>query len=314
MWVRRNGDIRLGRVVSLYDSLVVMKFLIPLLILFISTNCLVSAEDIGLVKAGEFTAPPNIRGKSAYIQLNHQGQETLLCVPTSASMVLNYYGKIASPREIKTLTRKHNYDPQEKFDDFTITFFGDLNSAVKKLGFRWETKGYPNDESGLRKGLRDITRSLDAEKPVLIDTSINGGHTFVVNGYDEDKEELIITDPAITSPGIRVISYGEIGRIWNSGGVGSPIRAAVYTDSNAKHRKLLREAAPKPKDKQPLIAMREWTNREGKTIKAAVLSADDKKAKLKRENGKIYNYEIEKLSEDDQEIIRKALDKSGVDL
>ena len=127
-------------------------------------------------------------------------------------------------------------------------------------------------------------------------------------------------DPAAHLPGIRVISYQEIGSIWNSSGVGNNDRWAVFTDSNGKYRKLLKEKKllkardTKAKSKQPLIAVREWTNREGKTIKAAVLSADEKKAKLKLDTGKTYKYEIEKLSENDREIIRKALDKSGGDL
>ena len=67
----------------------------------------------------------------------------------------------------------------------------------------------------------------------------------------------------------------------------------------------------KPKSKfpeiaKPLIAQRNWTNKEGKSIKAAVLSIDGDQVKFKLSNGKTANYEIGNLSEQDQETIKEA--------
>ena len=57
---------------------------------------------------------------------------------------------------------------------------------------------------------------------------------------------------------------------------------------------------------EPLIPERKWTNTEGKTVTAAILSVDGATVKMKLPNGKETNYPIEKLSETDQEIIKDA--------
>ena len=46
----------------------------------------------------EFTPPPNVAGQSAWIPLRHQAK-TNLCVPTSASIILDYFGQQIIPRK-----------------------------------------------------------------------------------------------------------------------------------------------------------------------------------------------------------------------
>ena len=66
----------------------------------------------------EFTPPPNVVGQSAWIPLHHQAQETNLCVPTSASIILDYFGRQISPREIKELSMGREYSPDQPFSRF----------------------------------------------------------------------------------------------------------------------------------------------------------------------------------------------------
>jgi hypothetical protein len=73
-------------------------------------------------------------------------------------------------------------------------------------------------------GLNFIINELKNKRPVLID--IYPGHTVVVNGYYEKNKLFIITDPNIESPGIRIICYQDLRRMWNSKGC---IRALVKT-------------------------------------------------------------------------------------
>jgi uncharacterized protein YvpB len=188
-------------------------------------------DTVGIVEAGHFTPPPNKPGKSGYIKLAHQRQETNQCVPTSASMVLQHFGYPATPRELKVLSRHQKYDPAKEFKDFTITMFNDLISGISTLGFTWQELTYRNSRAGAKNGLADIRKAIDGSNPVLIDTSLYGGHTFVVIGYDEAAQNLIIMDPAIADPGIRVISYKDIEEIWNSRGVGYNGRGGVFTAS-----------------------------------------------------------------------------------
>ncbi|MEM6915833.1 MAG: c-type cytochrome domain-containing protein, partial [Verrucomicrobiota bacterium] len=50
---------------------------------------------------------------------------------------------------------------------------------------------------------------------------------------------------------------------------------------------------------------RSWTNREGKIIFATLLKVDRGKAVLKLENGKVYHYPIENLSDESQAALRE---------
>jgi hypothetical protein len=68
-----------------------------------------------------------------------------------------------------------------------------------------------------------------------------------------------------------------------------------------------------PAKQEPLIALRTWTNSEGKSIKAAVLSADAEQVKFKLSNGKTTNYPISQLSEDDQTVIKEAVEEAGAE-
>ena len=52
-----------------------------------------------------------------------------------------------------------------------------------------------------------------------------------------------------------------------------------------------------------LSEQREWTNSEGKAIKAALVTIDGDSVKLELPNGKKVSYPIEKLSKEDQEFI-----------
>ncbi len=65
-----------------------------------------------------------------------------------------------------------------------------------------------------------------------------------------------------------------------------------------------------PPKKEPLVAQREWTNSEGKKIKAAVLAVEGGKVKFKLSNGNTVDYPLDKLSEDDQESINEAADEA----
>jgi hypothetical protein len=59
-------------------------------------------------------------------------------------------------------------------------------------------------------------------------------------------------------------------------------------------------------ESKPVIESREWTNSDGRKITAAVVSIDGDKVKFKLSNGKEVPYAIAKLSEEDQELIKKS--------
>lgn len=112
-----------------------------------------------------FTPPPNVTGQSAWIPLRYQEQESNLCVPTSASIILEYFGEQVSPRELKELSLGRRYSPDMPFNDFTITLFRDLIFGLHSIGYSWKEIDFPDNRKGLQHGLAQIEHSLDAGIP-----------------------------------------------------------------------------------------------------------------------------------------------------
>jgi hypothetical protein len=181
-----------------------------------------------LAQVGAFTPPANHLGQSTWIPLRHQRQERNLCVPTSASIILDYFGDALSPREIKALAMNKRYVPGDEFNDFSITMFRDLIKGLATRGYQWRERDYSNDSAGLGNGIAEMERSLDAGIPVMIDTTAASAHTIVVAGYSAPSRVLYVVDPARSSPGIRAIGFEELDRIWNSTAVAFNGRAAVF--------------------------------------------------------------------------------------
>jgi uncharacterized protein YvpB len=209
-----------------------VRFISFFLAIFVSFNAIAAANPadiLGIIQAGQFTPPPNQLGKSGFIELVHQRQEKNLCVPTSASIVLQHFGQLRTPRELKVLSRRQRYDPKKRFNDFTLTMFDDLIAGIYTLDINWRQQNYPNTKAGAMNGLEHIRNAIDQGAPVLIDTTLYGGHTIIVSGYDDTAQNLVIIDPNIDAPGLRIISYKKIEEIWNSRGVGYNGRGAIFT-------------------------------------------------------------------------------------
>lgn len=165
----------------------------------------------------QFSIPQTYQ--SAQINLIHQKQEPNLCIPTSASIVLNKFGQKYSPRQIKALSRGKIYNPGAPFNDFTTTTYSDLVSGLKRVGIYWNIAYYENNSSGFQAGMTRIKNSIKYGYPVLISISVapGYGHCIVACGFD-DKERMITTmDPNLNAPGIRKMSYDYFEKTyWNS--------------------------------------------------------------------------------------------------
>ena len=213
------------------------KILLVVVIPFATLTGVVMADTagipntIGIVSSDQFTPPATIPGTSEWLSVSQIHQETNLCVPTSAAMVLSFYQTPHSPRELKVWSRGENYDSSQPFNDFTITYFTDLLSGLQKHGIFWNIEHFDNDDTGYTSGLAALLKRIDLHQPVIVDTSLYTGHTFVVAGYRDAGSSLLIVDPFINAPGIREITSSDFRQIWNSSVVGSNRRAAVFTGS-----------------------------------------------------------------------------------
>ena len=179
----------------------------------------------------DFVTANATAGQNKCLPVIQMQQERNLCVPTSASMVLAYYGFSYSPREIKTRASGGIYDLGHSFTDFTMTYFSSLISGLAPLGIHWLENDYPDDEVGFAQGLIAIEAQIDLGHPVLVDTDLSTvGHTFVVAGYSQSERMLFIADPDLSPPGFRQVSFNDFMRFWNSKTVGADVRAAVFTE------------------------------------------------------------------------------------
>ena len=163
------------------------------------------------------------------LAVQHLRQEPMLCVPTSAAMVLAFYGDPRPPRFLKSLAAGRFYDPTVQFTDFTITSYDGIVRAVRSLGYGWAQQTFDNDDFGFGKGLELIEAELRSGHPVLVDATLPSGHTFVIRGFDTDKKELFVIDPDEPAPGQREISFDEFKAVWNETAYGNDVRALIVT-------------------------------------------------------------------------------------
>lgn len=164
------------------------------------------------------------------LKIVHIRQENLLCVPTSAAMVLGYYGDPQSPRRLKALSRGRSYDAHAPFDDFSVTRFRDLLRGTAALGYAWREKTYADTPAGFEAGMRTIEQEVSAGRPVMTDISLGKlGHTIVVTGADPKSRTLVVIDPDIPAPGRRLASYAHFQEVWNERSYGGRFRALILT-------------------------------------------------------------------------------------
>ena len=221
--------------------------IITLLICLFCQSCATSVDNnIGLSHQLNVNAVKSKIEKGVWLSLNHIRQDKLMCVPTSAAMVLDYYGDTKNPHEIKMLTLGQEYDPSKPFNDYSRTSYRELVIGLRSLGYYWNTKSYECTEAGFRLALQEVIESLDDRCPVLIDTGLRRGHTMVVIGYDDGSRAMFFIDPLIDAPGIRVIDYETLAKIWHSKDAGWDGRLAMYTRAKkGDSSKILDNIAPK---------------------------------------------------------------------
>lgn len=171
-----------------------------------------------MVKPTPVPTPPPF-GSSAQIQLNHQRQESNLCVPTSASIALNKFGQNYTPRHIKVLTTGGMYDPNKPFNDFTGMSYSSLILGLQRVGIRWNIQIFANDRNGFQQGMDKMKKSILYGYPVLASVAIGpgNGHCVVISGFNDITKVITYVDPGSPAPGIRRISYDDFEKAyWNS--------------------------------------------------------------------------------------------------
>ena len=65
----------------------------------------------------------------------------------------------------------------------------------------------------------------------------------------------------------------------------------------------------KPQPPRPLFEERQWTNTQGKTLTAALLSIHKDSGRFRRNDGSRFTYPLEKLQAEEQKLIEKAIEE-----
>lgn len=187
-------------------------------ILLLCLNLSFGQNDLGIVKNNEqiHTA----RSSSIYCDVNYIHQYPNLCVAASTEIVLDYYGKRIDQKDIKRYVDKINYKDNDR-RLYTFLYLEQIVKTLNDYGFNWETKKFPMAK--FDDGLNFIINELKNNRPVIIATSFYGEHTVVVNGYSEKNKIIIITDPNLKEPGIRILTLNDFKRIWTSKGRCRPL-------------------------------------------------------------------------------------------
>ena len=165
------------------------KFVFGPVCLLVLTVSAASAEiglTYGVVSIGKLPQP-QVSPSVVYLDVPHiyQGRRPW-CVPTSVSMVLRYFGKNVKPADLKH--RAESYKPKNKRNrDFT--YWIDMKIALQSIGRPWTIRDYLKTESGFRRGLNDIRRSLRRGWPVLIEVHLAIGRTVLTSALTLSKLE-----------------------------------------------------------------------------------------------------------------------------
>ncbi|WP_238364811.1 C39 family peptidase [Mesobacterium pallidum] len=147
------------------------------------------------------------------LDVPHIRQGRNLCVPTSVAMVLAYQGRPRDPKALKTLAEGHKPAGQRNKD---FTYWADMQTGLRQIGERWSIRHVDKSSAGLRQGLAEMHRLLRRNVPVIIEVELGPGHSFVVMGFDDSRQEIFVRDPDIPSRDSRRLSYAELNESWHN--------------------------------------------------------------------------------------------------
>ena len=156
-----------------------------------------------------------------FLELKHQRQGTDLCVPTSASMILAYYGEERDPQWLQSISTP-------KGSTFKGAYPVDMVRGMGKLGYRWDLVCYVNDPNGYSNGISRLKWNLRHQRPVMVGFSNPPlGHVVVLVGLDSEKSQLTFLDPDRPYPGLVTMSEERFREAWHE--KISPYRCAIFT-------------------------------------------------------------------------------------
>lgn len=155
-------------------------------------------------------------GKDVYVEGPHLHQGYNNCGATTMSMAARFLGTNLGPYDIK---RACSGGPPG-----TGTDWAELLAAVEKKNLNWKLATFAYDDAGFQEATALLRNELDAGRPLVIDFTVKSGrggfagHTLLAVGYLHGGKTYILRDPALPSPGIRLMSAKDLEAHWHSNG------------------------------------------------------------------------------------------------
>jgi hypothetical protein len=178
------------------------------------------ADLLKLIDSRNRKAEP---GAFALVPMPHIHQGWNNCGATTCAMFARSQGKTCGGWDYKKLC------PSPLG---TGTDWGDLLNAAKKLDLRCKLVTFAPDDDGFDKACAFARKELDANRPLVIDFKYTGpqypggeaGHTLALVGYIAKDDLYVLSNPAIASPGLELITAKDLKRYWRSDHYGAMSR------------------------------------------------------------------------------------------
>lgn len=174
-----------------------------------------SQQGADLLKLMDWRKRKPEPGKFGLISVPHVLQGWNNCGATSCAMFARSQGQVVGGWDYKKLCAS----PLG-----TGTDWGVLVKASEKIGLHWKLVTFTPDDDGFDKATAFVRGEIDAGRPVVIDFKYTGpqypngeaGHTLTIAGYIADENLYILCNPAISTPGLQLMSAADLKHYWRS--------------------------------------------------------------------------------------------------
>ena len=172
-------------------------------------------QGADLLKFIEYRQRKSEPGKFAFVPMPHIHQGYNNCGSTACATFARFQGSDITGWDYKRLC------PSPLG---TGTDWGHLLEASKKIGQKWKLVTFTPDDPGFDEATAMLKRELDAGRPVVVDFKYIGpqypggsaGHTLSVCGYIAAENLYILCPPAVATPGLQLITAGDLKNFWRS--------------------------------------------------------------------------------------------------
>ncbi|MFO0910336.1 MAG: hypothetical protein U0794_18660 [Isosphaeraceae bacterium] len=179
------------------------------------SDVLAAQQGADLLKLMSYRQRKPEPGRFALVAMPHLHQGWNNCGATSCAMLARSRGSKLGGWEFKRLC------PSPLG---TGTDWGELLEAFGKIGLRSKLVTFTPDDAGFEKATSFVRGELDAGRPIVIDFKFIGpqypngeaGHTLALVGYLAEEDLYILCNPAIASPGLQLITPGDLKQFWRS--------------------------------------------------------------------------------------------------